>query len=219
MSEYMIHVCPERKWYVDEFLIPSMIEQGISDSDIDVWYDAERKGNLASCMESFAACGERDGGTWHLQDDVIISHDFAEKTEIFDKGIVCGFVNEIFGPNPTMSGDNIPAPFMFNSFQCIRIPNRLAGECAEWVRTEAANDPQCQSWISSGKCDDSLWVEFIAQRHPDIRVTNLRPCIVDHIDFLLGGSVINKWRGYYARATWWDDEDLVAELTEKLAHR
>lgn len=218
-AEFMIHACPARMWYVDEFLIPSMIAQGIPERSIEVWNDDSGKGNLASCMDAFADCGRRRGGTWHLQDDVIISRDFAEKTAKLDNGIVCGFVNETFGPNVSMHGDNIPVAFMYNSFQCIRIPNALAGECADWVRTEAPKDSHCQGMIASGKCDDSLWVEFLAARHPDIRVTNLRPCIVDHIDFLLGGSVINRWRGYHARAYWWDDEDRVDELKEKLAHR
>ena len=40
---YMIHAVPEREWYVEEYLIPSMISQGISPDEIEVWMDSERK--------------------------------------------------------------------------------------------------------------------------------------------------------------------------------
>lgn len=219
MSKYMIHVCPDRKWYVDEFLIPSMIEQGISQSDITLWYDEKRKGNLVSCYESFADCGTRDGGTWHLQDDVIISRDFAEKTEKYDYGIVCGFVNDIFGPDSSISGENVPAVFAWNSFQCIRIPNDIAGDCAEWFYTYAKNQNQWQNWVAANKFDDSFWREYLMEKLKYEHVVNIKPCIVDHIDFLLGGSVINKWRGHIARATYWDDESLVTNLKDKLSKR
>ena len=65
----MIHTCPERLWYVEEFLVPSLIAQGID--DIKVWNDERRVGNLASCLASFASCS--GGETWHMQDDVVIA--------------------------------------------------------------------------------------------------------------------------------------------------
>ena len=68
--KYMIHACPQRMWYVEEFLVPSMRDQDIRPDEIEIRCDTEGKGNLLSCMESFRDCGERPGGTWHLQDDV-----------------------------------------------------------------------------------------------------------------------------------------------------
>ena len=47
---YMIHACPQRMWYVEGFLIPSMKAQGISEEEITVWNDTEGKGNLFSSM-------------------------------------------------------------------------------------------------------------------------------------------------------------------------
>ena len=69
MSKYMIHTCPKRKWYVDEFLVPSMIEQGIDSQDITVYNDENEDGHLMAFMNSWKQL--KEGGTWHLQDDII----------------------------------------------------------------------------------------------------------------------------------------------------
>ena len=52
-AQYIIHACLDREWYVDEFLIPSMIEQGIPKENIEVWMDRNRDGCLLSCMKCF----------------------------------------------------------------------------------------------------------------------------------------------------------------------
>lgn len=83
--KYMIHACPKRMWYVSDYLIPSMLAQGIDKGNIIVWNDIDGVGNLASCLASFASCQE-EGETWHLQDDVVICHDFAERTASAPKG-------------------------------------------------------------------------------------------------------------------------------------
>ena len=88
LPRFMIHTCLQREWYVRDYLIPDMIGQGIPEENIEVWLDSERRGNLTSCLESFEAAGRRGSGRWHLQDDVLISKDFAEKTAEFDDGIV-----------------------------------------------------------------------------------------------------------------------------------
>lgn len=212
---YLIHTCPDRKWYVDEFLVPSMKAQGLD--NIDIWYDKNRKGNLVSWVESCEACGKLPGGTWHLQDDVIISRKFAEQTKKYDgEEVVCGFVNEIFGPNASLYGEHIPAAFMWNSFQCIYIPNHMAKEFVEWFRTDDVQTRH-QIWVAGNKFDDSFFSEFFHDHYDHTHITNIKPCIVDHIDYLLGGSVINRWRGYYARAAWWEDDDLVEQLEKDIA--
>ena len=53
MERYVIHACPDRMWYVDGFLLPSLLEQGICRDDILIWNDEERKGNLWAAMECF----------------------------------------------------------------------------------------------------------------------------------------------------------------------
>lgn len=47
-----IHAYPKRMWYVEEFLVPMLKEQG---AEVEVWNDTAGRGNLLSCVESFAA--------------------------------------------------------------------------------------------------------------------------------------------------------------------
>ena len=49
---YMIHSCNQREWYVDNFLIPSMIAQGISEDDIYKYNDTRKDGNLLAFVKS-----------------------------------------------------------------------------------------------------------------------------------------------------------------------
>lgn len=217
-TKYMIHTCLEREWYVNDYLIPSMMEQGIKRDNIEIWLDDSDMGNLISCMKCFEQCGARGSGRWHLQDDVCISSDFREKTEQNDSGVVCGFMHrewQVLTPHVGV----VPAVFLWNSFQCIRIPDDIAGECAEWFFMDAAFRDKYQDWVKDNKYDDSFWHDFWLENHIDDTVNNLAPSIVDHVDFLLGGSVINKQRKGTARATLWEDDESVERLKEKLARR
>lgn len=214
----MIHTCYKRRWYVNDFLIPQLLAQGIARESIFVWLDWSAAGNLISCADSFRACGLVSGGTWHLQDDVVAARRFAELAEANDDGVVCGFANEDFGPFAADTGRQ-PAKNMWNSFQCIRIPNELAYEFAGWFYTDAQHRPgEYQRYIIEKKYDDTFWRDFMLERHADMTVTNLAPNIVDHVDYILGGSVINVGRNKEQyRAAYWEDEDLVDELAKKVA--
>lgn len=217
--QYMIHACPERMWYVEEFLIPALTAQGIRDEEITVWIDADKKGNLFSCMDSFLACGDHEGGTWHMQDDVIACSDFASRTKEHDQGIVCGFGCKNFGPSMQERGI-VPAGFLWYSFQCIRIPNEIAKECAEWFYNEARYYPQYKEKVADRKHDDYFFREFILDKWPDIKIENLDPCLVDHIDYLIGGTLINRLRAIKInRAAFWPEEDLVEQLEREIERR
>ena len=53
--------------------------------------------------------------------------------------------------------------------------------------------------------------------YPTADVLNLKPCLVDHVDYLIGGSVVNNNRKEKnVRAVWFDSLDLVDELEERL---
>ena len=215
---YMIHACPAREWYVTDFLVPSMLAQGIPREEITVWMDSSGIGNLASCIASFSACTQRDGETWHLQDDVIICRDFVERTCAAPVGVVCGFCVDYFEEDDAQDGETI-ARFMWqSSFPCIKIPNSLAGEFVDWFHTEASTRrDDLAKYISGNKKDDTLFYIFMLEHHFNMPVINLVPHLVDHIDWMIGGSTINQWRGFIARAKYWADENLITELSEKLA--
>ena len=195
-----------------------MIEQGIPPDNIDVWLDSNKDGCLFSCMKCFEYVGKKGGGRWHLQDDVCISSDFREKTEKYDEGVVTGFMRNEWQALSPKAG-KVPAVYMWNSFQCIRIPDELAGECAEWFFTDAAYRDTYKESVELNKHDDSLWYDFFVERHTEDWVFNLAPSIVEHVDWLIGGSVINKWRGKAARGDLWEDDEAIEKLTKKLARR
>lgn len=215
----MIHACPSRMWYVDGWLIPELKRQGAQ--NVVVWNDADRKGNLQSCMEAFAAC-DGPGGTWHLQDDILPARNFIERIDLYDGDhVVCGFVNENGGPDCNLTGV-VCAVAMWYSFPCIYIPNAIARGCAEWFlsgRWESEVNPTAFALAGANRGDDYLFREYMDLYYGGDTAINLKPCLVEHIDLFLGGSVTSG-RDFWARATYWDDEDLVTEIRQWIkAHK
>ena len=215
MAKYIIHTYPGRLWYVEKFLVPSMAKQGIKKSNITVYNDDKGEGNLLACMNCFLGLTE-DGGTWHLQDDVIISGHFKEMTEKYDDGVVCGFSSRY----DTENAGRVPTAKTWYSFPCIRIPNEIARGCAEWYFTYMKSNPVYYSLTHEGKNDDWMFQRYLEYYYKDEFVLNLEPNIVDHIDYLIGGSSVNQQRQLkIVRSSRPDDtlEKLVEELEEKLS--
>ena len=206
----LIHACPKRMWYVEGFLVPELECQGAD--EVEVWNDTEGKGNLRACMEAFAA-RSGDGGTWHIQDDVLLCRDFVERCRQHDEGMVYGFCNEAFTDDPMQTG-RVNMEDAWHSFQCVRIPDAYARECAAWLDGTGRTSGMYPIWIQSGKMDDDVFRTFLIDRHGRENVENLKPNLVEHVDWIVGGSVLHPWRGYIARAYFWNDEDLVRELKE-----
>lgn len=224
--KYLIHSCNNRKWYVDEYLIPSMIEQGISKEDIHVYNDDNCEGNLVSFVKS---CDKivRDTGideqVWHLQDDVLICSKFKQLTETLGKedNIICGFISvydEDVRPGVGKVRDG-----MWWSFPCIKIPNKITRKFVDWTNTYVWRDNQFAKWIQEKKYDDALFKVYITNYHPDCEVVHVAPTLVEHVDYLIGGSEINEQRKksgvLNVRSLFWEDEYLVEELADKLRRR
>lgn len=218
MVSVLIHACPHRMWYVEEFLVPALKEQGVEEIEVSCDYDG--KGNLIACLERFEEVSKRPGDTWHLQDDVYPSTDFYDRVDgIADEEIICGFCHTLFEPfNRPMAG-HVPAVFMFNSFPCIRIPNALAGEFVSWFWNDACKRSSYHDWVKSGKHDDGFWHDFVTEQHGSDWVWNMAPALVEHVDWIIGGSVTNDWRDYICRASYWEEEDRIKELQEAIARR
>ena len=211
----LIHACPERMWYVEGFLKPELLAQGAD--DVAIWNDTEKKGNLLACMESFAA---RSGtaGTWHIQDDVLPCSDFVQRCREMDDGVVYGFCNEQFTDDPRQTG-TVYIEDAWHSFQCVRIPDEYARECAEWFYSEEwkkSASAELPVLHKLNKGDDSFFREFLLMKHGTETVINAKPNLAEHVDWIIGGSVLHPWRGYLARAFYWDDEQLVDELKAKV---
>ena len=221
MAQYMIHACPKRMWYVNEFMIPQMLEQGIPESAITVYNDVNRDGNLEACLRSFASVP--DGmGTWHLQDDVLLSSKFKEQTELYNEGIVFGFSGyyDKDDKGNWFEPGWVKPKLMWSSFQCVRIPNSIAHGFVMWFREYIQHNPIYRNMVSTGKCDDWFFKMYCRSELPDIKILNLAPNIVDHVDQLIGGSVINGAREFPEyRARYWEEEELFNELANKLQNR
>ena len=207
---YIIHACPERMWYVNRFLVPSMRAQGIEPA---IRCDTKHLGCLENCMRIFQDM-HGDGGAWHLQDDVIICPDFSERTkQPLSDEIVCGFVVDS-DKNLSKTGAVVPHD-MWWSFPCIWIPNHLARECARWFYN--AGSRRYPDRAASHKMDDWFFKKFMETYYPKYKVLNLKPNLVDHVDFLIGGTVINKERQKKStRAAWFDDQSLVEKLEREI---
>lgn len=201
----LIHAVPKRMWYVEKFLAPSLEAQGLEPV---IWNDATGYGCLESCLRSFEA-GLAD---WHIQDDVLICRDFSEKIKDLD-GVVNGFCHTQFGDNPEAVGKIYP-PDLWHGFPCVRIPIDMAKEFVEWVKGTNHTDTGAVWNIEHNKGDDYLFRLFFTTVHKYDMATNIP--LVEHVDLLIGGSVVSEWRSYWCRNTLWNDEALVDELREKL---
>lgn len=213
-THYLIHTYPKRLWYVQEYLIPSMVAQGIPRENIDIYNDEKGEGNLRACLNAFAIC-EGDGGTWHLQDDVCICKDFKERTEWYDHGLVCGFSSLLYDGNIEAKKGAVSRENMWFSFPCIRIPNEWARECAKWVSEQIIGNPVYEKYWKKGVNDDWCFRQYLGAFHKDCVALNIMPCLVDHVDYLLGGGS-GGMRKRPVRAQYWDSPEVVKELEDKI---
>ena len=72
----LIHAVPQRLWYVQNFMLPQLRQQGYEEAQI--FLDDRKLGNLEACLQSFEQLPD-EGGTWHLQDDLLLAKDFVRR--------------------------------------------------------------------------------------------------------------------------------------------
>lgn len=216
MAKYMIHAYPKRMWYVEEYLVPSMLAQGIDENSIIVYNDDKHLGNLRACMDAFSSLPDSIDGTWHLQDDVCICKNFKKLTELYDRGIVCGFSSKMYDGEGRIGA--VHAQKMWFSFPCIRIPNNYAHDCGSWVVKYIIGNPVYKEFWQKGVNDDWAFRQYVNTFHKEDLATNLAPNLVDHVDYLLGGGS-GGTRKVQVRAQYWDDNDIVEELERKILKR
>ncbi|MBR3031721.1 MAG: hypothetical protein IKH92_01735, partial [Clostridiales bacterium] len=220
-TRYMIHACPKRMWYVEEFLLPEMISQGIPEESIIVWNDTEGWGNLKSFVKSMEYCRDnlpKNESVWHIQDDVILSPNFRAYTELHDE-LSYGFCNKEWDADTYNYPGVTTAKHSWHSFQCVCIPNRLAGDFAAWFHWNTRSGCfRLLPWTKDGVHDDVNFRLFLLEEHPDALCVNVRPNLVDHIDFLIGGTTLYKAEHYH-RSMYWEHENLVDLLKNKLEGR
>lgn len=224
MSKYMIHACIQRLDYVNNYLIPSMLSQGIKRSDIFLACDYDCIGCLQSYLLSFEqldnylySLPNKIEGVWHLQDDIILSRDFKTITELYDEGVVCGFCSQ-FDDDNCIPGYVNPSD-MWYSFPCIRIPIEYSNKFCRLFASRS-QPSYIRNAIALNKCEDLAFKQFLIKNYPNITVHNLTPNIVDHIDYLLSGSVVNSDRVQtQIRSRYWNENYLVEALKYKLLYK
>lgn len=223
--KYMVHSCNDRQWYVDEFLVPALLDQGISEEDIFIYRDKTSIGNLrAFYMSCKMACEMwgTDKKVCHLQDDVYPASYFRKEVEYYalleEYLLICGFTC-FYGDNKK-PGCGIIIDDLWYSFPCIIIPNNIALEFYEWCDEYLWGKNMYKKWIEKNKGDDFIFKCFLEIRYPNALIYNVAPNLVEHIDYLLGGSVINKQRNKSnVRSMYWIENDLIKELEERLNKR
>lgn len=190
-----------------------MQQQGLE--NIIVKNDTYRIGNLLSFVLS---CKDA-GNAWHIQDDVVICKEFHNRIkEIKQDRIACGFVSKNFEKEEIKAGIQ-PLKYIWYSFPCIFIPGNIAQEFFKWFYFEAREDKKYKELINSRKADDELFRLFLFAKYPDIEVNNIKPALVDHIDYLLGGSQVNPLRSESSRATYFTDKQIVDDLKKSIEER
>lgn len=217
--KYMIHTHPKRSFYVDNYLIPSLEKQGIDSDDIYVVLDTDGVGNLKSFLYSLKMILtipvlNEEKGIWHLQDDVIISKDFKKKSEMYAKKdmIINGFVSNNYNKNALKYTGKQPVKYMWLSMPCIYIPNKYINEFLTWIdNVKNLEVNEYKRRYKSNRHDDFFMYMFMQEVHGKSSCYNLKPNLVDHIDFLIGNS-INKPRKEQVRGYYYQDLDLVEDL-------
>lgn len=214
--KYLIHTIPKRLWYVENYLISSMLKQGIKKKDIFIYNDEKGYGNLFAFLDSLEYIKNNlseENGIWHLQDDVIISRDFKEVTEI--KGnemVVNGFVNKYYA-NVEKYGLVKPDDYWY-SFPCIYIPNKYVNEFLDWIDKVKYSSPYRNKY-NKKRYDDWFFYKFMKEKHNEDYMYNLKPNIVDHVDYLLGGTTGTR-KNKPVRAEYFNDIDLVEKLERRI---
>lgn len=208
---YLIHTCNKRLWYVEKYLLPSMLEQGIKRETIEIYNDVHGEGQIPSLIKSL---NYTHGDTWHLQDDIIISQDFRRMTEAYNDGIVCGFCNSFSKGRPGY----VEMSAMWYSMPCIRIPEKIFTEFIAWLNN-AETRKKYVYYFADNKHDDVFLEIFLNENYRTTKVHNLAPNIVNHIDHLIGGSLINQDRvkePFELMATYWEEPQLLIDIEKRL---
>lgn len=223
MAYYMIHACENRLWYVRDFLLPSMIDQGINPDNILVYRDKNEIGNLRAWVDSCNRLSVQSRSkmiknVWHLQDDVVISKDFKTITEQYENNeIVCGFTCG-YDKEPQVGTFKLEEHKMWYSFPCINISTVLTTSFANWANGNLWQSQHFKGAVKRNNCDDLIFREWLYDNHGSIEEINLAPNVVNHIDKWLGGSICNKQRDpdKDTMSIFWEDKGELSKLKKAL---
>lgn len=218
----MIHTCNKRIDYVNQFLVTSLTKQGIKRRDIIIFNDFMGRGNLQSYLDSIDYIVNSDlrneKGIWHLQDDVIISSDFKVVTELYNNDmLVNGFVSEMYNSDKLKLTGVHSMKNHWLSFQCIYIPNKYLNGFLAWMDgINNQKDTVDKRKYDRGRNDDYFFYKYLRKYYKNDMCMNLKPNLVDHIDYLIGNSTLYGKRSAKFRSYYFKDVDLIKKLEKEL---
>lgn len=209
----MIHAVPSRMWYVNNFLIPSIQQQG--EANIEIWNDENQDGNLKSFVKSMYKAAEEEGkGIWHLQDDVLLSKDFIETAKRLPDDKICNGITIEKG-NSEFVGIQ-PVKNRWLSFQAIYIPTNYAKGFIDWWLFKVVKEELYIKRRAENKYDDYFFWKYMGDKHPNDVIINICPNIAQHIDYIIGGTTTNYNYKKMRRSYHWEEEAEEKELERRI---
>jgi len=214
---YMIHTCKQREWYVDKYLVPSMIEQGIDPNCITIWVDREGYGNLESYMQSFNNIPITHS-CWHIEDDVLLTSNFYSITREYNdfNGIVTGFCSTYDKDRKDFyNEESDDLSKLWFSFPCIKLPNLLCKSLAYYY-FNTDSDTYLNQFKEKKRGADTIFRRYLKKYYKGMKFINLNPNLVEHVDWLLNGSTAEGKNNFRATSIYFPEQELVEKLEEEL---
>lgn len=213
---YAIHTSPKRFDFVKEYMFPCFWRYGVR--DIAVWNDESMHGQLSAwvdCAKWIMQEKANYDGTWHLEDDVVPCKKFKEISEDLaaDGIIVQGFTTECRFADFKGKTGVLPVEYLPYGMQCTYIPNRyLDGFISftdNYVKTGLYKKRQydCGTLYS-----DNVFRGFMRKYHKGDMVNVLDNCMVEHVDYLIGGRSVGKQPKVDRKARKFDNYEEVRRL-------
>ena len=222
MIKYMIHTCPKRMWYVNDFLVPSMKKQGIKEEEIYIYNDDLEDGNFLSSVKSFKlSLSFKTEYIWHLQDDVLLCSNFKDRADhmiayMEEDGIMvaAGFCG-IHDSKNKING--VTVKDLWYSFPCICIKRSILVNYYDWVMKVKDTSKLVQEAIRTMKIDDGVFAMYLKNVWQFAKCYNIMPNLVEHIDWLIGYSSVGNYRANICRSVCFEEQELVDELRDEIS--
>lgn len=214
---YVIHTSPKRIDVVNGFLVPCFKNYGIQ--NIVVWNDSIMKGQLDAWTDCARWILEQKEYryTWHLEDDVIPCKMFKEisETVMDDDMITQGFITDYIyagfkGKTGFLSLKDMPY-----GMQCIGIPNKYLNGYVQFVDEYVKNGLYRKRQYDCGTLySDNVFLGYMKKYHSNVLVNVMGDCMVEHIDYLIGGRSVRAKNEGIRKAVRFDNREEVERLKE-----
>jgi len=160
-------------------------------------------------------------GVWHLQDDVLIASDFVARIKDMPKHIICnGFVyadqsNTRLKNICSKTGAQNVRDYWF-SFPCCYIPNKYIHGFISWFHQDVLQAGKYVNKVKVGLYDDFFFWQYMKIEHKQDYILNVVPNLVQHVDYMIGGSVNNSKNKWHRTAFYWNEHEREKDLERRI---